>query len=78
MIKQALSPETMMIASDLRNAGFRVEDSGYGKVAISLTRKMTAMCHQVERALDAAGYDECQYSLNQVSSGAVYLKAVVG
>ena len=72
-----MSIETKMIASDLKNAGFRVEEvKGYNSIRVSLTRKMNAFSHQVEFALNQAGYEPGMYRIIDCMSSGVFVNAI--
>lgn len=68
--------ETLMIASDLKAAGFGTQVmEGYNTVRVFLTRKLGASPWSVRRALEQAGYEDCQFTLNSAAQ-AVYVRAV--
>ena len=68
--------ETLMIASDLKNAGFGIEVlEKYNAVRVYLTRKLSVLPSQIRFALDQAGYEDCQFSISN-ACGSVYVRAV--
>ena len=76
-LKMKNRTENMMIAADMRQAGFGVEVmEAYSAIRVYLTRKVSAMPWQVRTAMERAGYEDCQYRLTD-ACGSVYLRAVV-
>jgi hypothetical protein len=47
-----------------------------GNALISLTRPI--MPHEVEAALESAGYDPCQYQIHRTAGGMVEVVAITG
>jgi len=62
-----------MIASDLKAAGFDVRKNIVGGLIVSLIRFLSA--GEVRRALNHAGYDDCQFSAKPYN-GMVIVNAV--
>jgi hypothetical protein len=65
-----------MIVSDMRAAGFLARVNGNGNALVSLTRPL--MPHEVEAALESAGYDPSQCQLHRTAGGMVEVVAITG
>jgi len=61
-----------IIAESLKNSGFRI-DSRPGVTIVSLTRH-PVYNHEVERILSAAGFEDCQYTINE-ANGKCFVRA---
>jgi hypothetical protein len=71
-----LSTENQMIAADLRQNGFEAKQiPGYNAIRVTLG-KHTVYPYQVVRALENAGYEDCQYTVTNGAFGPV-VRAVV-
>lgn len=70
------STENLMIAQDLKSAGFGVQViDGYNAVRVHLGKGRGPSTQSVRWAMERAGYEDCQYTLNRAVES-VYVRAI--